>query len=161
MRSGCAARIVKNPIRTTSCTVHTFPLYQPTLHSNQDAAMVRRSIVRCSSLSINQHSLATKMLQWSAGRLYGARLRQPFALEDAVRSHACWLEALAYVCPMAFLVGVHCLFNVITVNSVQTLKGFVTAITWARDGPVRVFDRNPPSRMPLVPTHARVKFACL
>jgi hypothetical protein len=32
--------------------------------------------------------------------------RQKFTLEDAIGSHACSLEALACVCPMAFLSGV-------------------------------------------------------
>jgi hypothetical protein len=36
------------------------------------------------------------------------------ALEDAIRSHACSLEALACVCPMSFLSGVHYLLPLLS-----------------------------------------------
>jgi hypothetical protein len=41
------------------------------------------------------------------GPLCGARFRHKFTLEDAIGSHACSLEALACMWPMAFLSGIH------------------------------------------------------
>jgi hypothetical protein len=49
---------------------------------------------------------------------YGARFRQVFTLEDAIRFRTCSREALACVRPMAFLSGVHASLPVCTVNSI-------------------------------------------
>ena len=62
--------------------------------------------------------------------------RHSFALEDAIGSHVCLLEALPCVWSMAFLSGDHTL-TVATINYVQTLK--------AQFEPVKTLDGNNPT----------------
>jgi hypothetical protein len=80
--------------------------------------------VRCALLTID--SAALGLGPSGCGCCTVRVFRQKFTLEDAVGSHACSLEALPCVCPMAFLSGVHYLLPVGTVNCVPTLKATTT-----------------------------------
>jgi hypothetical protein len=78
-------------------------------------------IVNCAAcLEVNEETGGAKYAKDARCAVF----LQKCTLEDAIGSHACSLEALAYMRPMAFLSDVH-LLPVDTVNSVQTRKDVV------------------------------------
>jgi hypothetical protein len=61
----------------------------------------------CTTSVLGGQPLPVDLNMLSSALQHGARFRQKLTLEDAIGSHACLLQALAGVCSMAFLSGVH------------------------------------------------------
>jgi hypothetical protein len=98
-RTGCNPN--PNP-NLTMGSVQTLKATTPGSCVHQCAMLVRWSFSTMDSAVLGLGSLG-------CGCCTLLVFEEDFALEDAIGSHACPLEALACVRPMAFLSGVHCL----------------------------------------------------
>jgi hypothetical protein len=79
------------------------------VHAHTDVHGFFLTVLRSTNVTCTTHTYTgiQRPEIWSsvAGTVHV--FRQDFALEDAIGSHACSLEALTCVWPMAFLSGVH------------------------------------------------------